>query len=227
MTAALARRLPGSGARPRRHPRRRPRLPRRPSLPRRPAAFQETPRRVGAEARSRAQMVELPRWTGARHLQRALHQLPRYARRGRARPGAATRSHAPRGSANVLRSSVWAHYGALVRVREGRCRGRPTRRCTPCASRASGMRYLLEFFREVLDRCVEKRDRRPSSRFRTGWEAAGLGRDHRPRWASSSPGPGAAANPEAAAAAGRYRRDRARIRMAELRRGLDRTVERS
>jgi CHAD domain-containing protein len=122
--------------------------------------------------------------------------------------------------ANVLPSELWAHYGELCAFEK----------VLPWASdetlhamRIQGkrMRYLLEFFREVLDRCVEKpieaivalQDR--LGELQDAVVTIGLVGEF-------LAAPEAAANPAAAAAAGRYR-DARRIRMAELRRGLDRT----
>ena len=141
-------------------------------------------------------------------------------------PGAGVRAEEgdaeprPTRVANVLPSELWAHYGALCAFEK----------VLPWASdetlhalRIQGkrMRYLLEFFREVLDRCVEK----PIEAIVALQDRLGEVQDSVVTIGLVGEflaGPEAAANPEAAAAPGRDR-DTRRIRMAELRRGLDRT----
>ena len=85
---------------------------------------------------------------------------------------------------------------------------------------SKGLRYLLEFFREALDPCVEE-----------AIEAVVAVQDHLGELQDAVvtialvreflAAPEAAANPEAAAAAGRYLESR-QARIAELRGGVDR-----
>jgi CHAD domain-containing protein len=141
-------------------------------------------------------------------------------------PGAGVRAGAGEGApraalvAHVVPSEIWAHYGALCAFGK----------VLPWASaetlhalRIEGkrLRYLLEFFREVLDRSVEK-----------AIAAIVALQDHLGELQDAVvtsglvgeflAGPEALANPGAAAAATRYR-DSRQDRIRELRRGLDRS----
>lgn len=126
---------------------------------------------------------------------------------------------APRATlvAHVLPYEIWAHYGSLLSFE----------RVLPVASEVSlhelriwgkRLRYLLEFFREVLDPCVEKPIKsivalqNHLGEIQDGVVTTGLVDDF-------LAGPVGAADPEAAAAVGRYREAR-KARMAELRNSL-------
>jgi CHAD domain-containing protein len=140
-------------------------------------------------------------------------------------PGSGVRADAgdgtPRASqvAHVIPSEIWAHYGALCAFEK----------VLPFASvetlhtlriKAKRLRYLLEYFREVLDRSVEK----AIAAIMTLQDHLGELQD-----AVVTSGlvdeflaaPETRAHPEAAAAATRYR-DTRQARIAELRRTLDR-----
>jgi CHAD domain-containing protein len=140
-------------------------------------------------------------------------------------PGAGARAPAadvvPRPTlvSHVLRPELWAHYGAVCAFET----------VLPWASvetlhalRIEGkrLRYLLEFFREVLDRCVEEAIESVVAlqdqlgELQDAVVTIGLVRDF-------LAGPEAAANPGAAASAGRYLESR-QARIGELRRSIDR-----
>jgi len=137
-------------------------------------------------------------------------------------PGAGARSDAsPRPTLvrHVLPYELWAHYGTLCAFE----------RVLPWASaetlhalRIEGkrLRYLLEFFREVLDASVEKPIKALVAlqdhlgELQDGVVTIGLVGDF-------LAGPVAVADPAVAAAAGRYREVR-KARIEELRRGIER-----
>jgi CHAD domain-containing protein len=120
---------------------------------------------------------------------------------------------------HVLPYELWAHYGALCAFE----------RVLPWASaetlhalRIEGkrLRYLLEFFREVLDGSVEK----PVKSLIALQDHLGELQDGVVtigRVGEFIAGPVAVADPAAAAAAGRYREAR-KARIEELRRGIER-----
>jgi CHAD domain-containing protein len=137
-------------------------------------------------------------------------------------PGAGARAEpAPRPTlvAHVLPYEIWAHYGALVsfdRALLGASYG------TLHAVRIQGkrLRYLLEFFREVLDPCVEK----PIKAIVALQDHLGELQDCVVTIALVNDflaGNGAHVHREVAAATSRYRELR-QARIAELRRTLDR-----
>ena len=137
-------------------------------------------------------------------------------------PGAGARADAtPRPTLvrHVLPYEIWSHYGELCAFEK----------MLPWASaetlhtlRIHGkrLRYLLEFFREVLDGCVDKPIRALVAlqdhlgELQDCVVTIGLVEDF-------LAGAEAVADPEAAAAAGRYREAR-RARIEELRHGLER-----
>lgn len=137
-------------------------------------------------------------------------------------PGAGARAEAaPRPTlvADVLPYELWAHYGALTSFQ----------RALPWAStetlhalriQAKRLRYLLEFFREILDPCVEKPIKAIVAlqdhlgELQDGVVSIGLVNEF-------LAGPAPPASEEARAAASRYR-DARQARIAELRRTFDR-----
>ena len=136
-------------------------------------------------------------------------------------PGAGSRSEAtpsPTLVRHVLPYEIWAHYGAVCAFERVLPWGSAE---TLHALRIEGkrLRYLLEFFREVLDHGVEKpiaamvalQDQ--LGELQDGVVTIGL-------LADFMAGLGATADPAAAAAAGRYR-DARKNRIEELRRGIE------
>jgi CHAD domain-containing protein len=120
---------------------------------------------------------------------------------------------------HVLPSELWAQYSA-VRAYESLLPAAPVETLHALRVEGKRLRYLLEFFREVLDRCVEKAI------------AAIVGlQDHLGAMQDAVvtmalvreflSGPDALATPGAAAAAARYLESR-QARIDELRRGLER-----
>ena len=139
---------------------------------------------------------------------------------GRARSRTADGVPQPTLVAHVVPAEIWSHYAALCAFGT----------VLPWASvetlhalriQGKGLRYLLEFFREVLDPCVEE-----------AIEAVVALQDHLGELQDGVVTVGhvreflvgceAAASPEAATAAGRYLEAR-QARIEELRRGIDRS----
>jgi CHAD domain-containing protein len=125
--------------------------------------------------------------------------------------------------AHVVPAEIWAHYAAVLVFGT----------VLPWASvetlhalriEGKGLRYLLEFFREVLDPSVEEAIEAVVAlqdhlgELQDGCVTIGLVRDF-------LAGPEAATRPEAAAAAGRYLESR-QARIEELRRSVDRPWKR-
>jgi CHAD domain-containing protein len=137
-------------------------------------------------------------------------------------PGAGSRSDAaPRPTLvrHVLPYELWAHYGALCAFERVLPWGSAE---TLHALRICGkrLRYLLEFFREVLDHGVDK----PIAALVALQDQLGELQDAVVTTGLLSDfmaGLEATADPAAAAAAGRYREAR-KARIEELRRGLER-----
>jgi len=140
-------------------------------------------------------------------------------------PGAGTRSHAgeaiPRATlvAHVLPSELWAHYGA-VRAYGAALPGSPVETLHALRIDGKRLRYLLEFFRDVLDRCVERAIETLVAlqdhlgELQDAVVTMGLVREF-------LAGPDAVTTAGAPAAAARYLESR-QARIEELRRGLER-----
>lgn len=136
-------------------------------------------------------------------------------------PGAGARAGAaPRPTlvAHVLPFETWAHYGALLSF-ERTLAVATDESLHELRIWGKRLRYLLEFFREALDPCVEK----PIKAIVSLQDHLGELQDCVVTIDLVNgflAGPIAAADPQAAAAAGRYRESR-KARSVELRRSLD------
>src|SRR5262245_15772546 len=139
-----------------------------------------------------------------------------------ATPGAGARAetaHHPTLVAHVLPTELWSHYGALCAF-DRALPGAPAEMLHEMRIEGKRLRYLLEFFREVLDRCVEK----PIKTIVALQDHLGELQDCVVTIGLVDEflaGPEAVADPVAAAAAGRYREVR-RARIEELKRTLER-----
>ena len=121
--------------------------------------------------------------------------------------------------AHVLPSEIWAHYGAVCAY-ESLLPGAPVASLHALRIEGKRLRYLLEFFRDVLDRRADKAIESMVAlqdhlgELQDAVVTMGLVREF-------LSGPDALATPGAPAAAARYLESR-QARVDELRRGLDR-----